>query len=250
MKRMILGLGVVGLLFTGSNVSASQYSDAVNALGPAGYWRLQDPNLTPAGRDEVGNAHPFTTIEAPIVHGDPGPSLPGMESNQLAWTMTYGQGAQTTDYIPATGLNPRTLVAWAKLAEPVPGGGVSLSVASYGTKTTAPNTGTAFQLFVAPGFNYDNGTAFGHDNFYLNILGRQVEGITTPFTSGVWHQVVAELPSGAATLGDAKLYVDGVLQELQGDKTFVPNTAPDPSGDVSFRIGRDFGGYGWNGSFS
>ncbi len=250
MNRTFATLGSVVLMGIASNALASPYSDAMMALSPGAYWRLQDPNLMPVGRDEVGNANPLTVIEAPIVHAQPGPTGAGMEANQLAWSMTYGEGARTDSYIPASGTDPRTVVAWARLAEPVPGGGVSLNIAEYGGATSGPNTGTGFHLFVAPGWNYETNQPLGYDAFSLNVTGRAVEGITTPITPNVWHQFVAEFPSGLTQLGDAKLYVDGVLQTLQGDLTYVPNTAPPAQGPLSFRIGRDFGGYGWNGSIS
>lgn len=248
MKRAIAGIGALVLAAgIGSTVQASPYSDAVNALGPDAYWRMQDTSGN--GIDQVGNAHPLGDFNG-ITRGSAGPSLAGMESNQLAYLFTGPNAAytdNTTPYIPVTGVAARTCIVWAKETTSQAALGGEQNLMEYGVDQSPTNTGTAFAMGIASGFNNSTGQPVGYDTFALNVQGREVQATTTPIVPGAWHMFAVVFPSGMATLGDAKLYVDGVSQTLINDTIYVPNTASGTT-PLPYRVGQWRGGYGLNGA--
>jgi hypothetical protein len=234
--------------------TASVYSDAVLALNPQAYWQLNDASGN--GVDLVGaypGNDPIVNVESGVSRGIPGPSsaaYPGLGPNNLAWGFQTGAGAQTLNYIPATGNSARTIVGWMELGATPDAQGGEVSFASYGMGQSSSNTGTAFNLDVQDGFNHSTGQALGYDVFALNIGGREVQATTTPISTGTWYMYAAVVPNGATSLGQVQLYVDGVQQSLIND-TLVPiNTAPASQTATPFRLGRDYGGYGFDGDLS
>jgi hypothetical protein len=244
MRRILAVFGLVGGMAIPA--MASSYSNAVTALGPDAYWRMQD--TSGVGTDQVGNAHPLNNFNG-ITRGTAGPSLPGMELNELSYGFSGGSGADTsnTPYVPVTGTGARTEILWAQETTSVATLGGIQNLSEYGVYSGSANQFTAFSLGIDSGYDYINGGgSVGYDVFTLNIQGRQVEATTTPIVPGTWYMLAAVFPNGLTTLGNAQLYVNGVPQSLIDDTSAVPATATGADA-LPFRVGQWHGGYGLNG---
>lgn len=246
MNRTLAVLGAVIVTGMAANSMASPYSDAVIALGPDAYWRMQD--TAGVGTDEVGNAHPMANFNN-VTRGADGPSLPGMEVNQLAYDLGGAAGANTNNnpYVPVSGTGARTGIIWAKIDTSMAPFGGDNSLMSYGPLTGGANTFTGWKMRVAGGWNSSTGQPLGYEVFALNIQGREVQATTTPIGLGQWHMFAAVFPAGLTQLGDAQLYVDGVPQTLINDIGAVPNT---DGSQVPMRIGQAYGDWGLDGQLT
>ena len=177
-KILLHLLATVALWFAvAATTYGSDYSDAVLALNPDTYWRLNE--AAGDGVDEIGNTHPLTLSGGPT-QGEAGPrpadGLLGFDANNQAYDFTgAANGAATDDYVPVSGSNPRTIVAWLNMDTP-PGDGTggpagtlggSVGVLGYGTSVPPPNTRTGFKFQVAR--ELEEGVYTGRDLFTLNI---------------------------------------------------------------------------------
>jgi len=245
-----------------SAIHASTYSDAINALNPDAYYRGEEgagaPQDTTAGAHHLANFFNNTYTAGPTT----GDGLPGMGAVNGAYQFEGAQVARSGEaigstYVPAVGQSPRTVIAWVKMDTKGSGGGGlggPHNIWGWGLDFAGTNTFTGWQLFIDEGFNPSTGSGTGSQNVHLNIQGRQIVGADSAITFGPnakWHQIaVAFEGDGTAKLGDASLYVDGVLQTtILQDVGAVPVTGgTNVAGSVmGFRLGQTHGGWGLNG---
>ena len=167
---------------------------------------MQDTSGT--GTDAVGNTQPLDNFNG-ITRGTAGPSLPGLGAGELAYGFNGPNAAYTdnTPYIPVTGIAARTCIVWAKETTSQATLGGEQNLMEYGVNQSGPNTGNAFAMGIASGFNNSTGQPVGYDTFALNIQGREVQATTTPIVPGDWHMFAVVFPQDDQ-LGDAQLYVE------------------------------------------
>jgi len=243
-------------IFLPSETYGSPYTDAVQALNPDAYYRSD--SSSGAGSDDTGN-HDFTSVEAGINFNVAGPrpadGFQGMAATNDAWDFSSGLRAQVADYIPAAGEEPRTVVGWFNTDVTRQQHGGPIDLFGWTSNLRPANTFKGWGLKVQ--FGMDNSTvpyvgALGYDVVVLNIVGREVQATTTPIEPGDWHMVGVVYDGGV--LGNAEIYVDGVLQDLVNDTGVTP---ADPNFNLSdpgldplpygFSIGRDSGGFAMDG---
>lgn len=168
---------------------AAGYPGRVGSDGATGFWRLGEANGTTAFDHSGQGLH--GTFDGTYTLG-----VPGALADQNHAVSFAGGYVQTTAQLPSW--NSFSLATWIKVS--------------------APTTG-----FVAGSWASHMGYGFEVDDTILNFRGRGIEGnvfvvsTTNPITDNQWHYVV-----GIQDLetGEARLYVDGVLQGV--DSIFGP----------------------------
>ena len=254
-SRISLLLSVAAAVLSAPESYGSPYSDAVNALNPNAYYRSDGSGA--AGSDSTGN-HDFTSVEGGINFNVPGPrpsdGFAGMDAANDAWDFSSGLRAQVQGaepYIPAVGQEPRTVVGWFNTDVTRQQHGGLIDLFGWASNLRTANTFKGWTLKVDAGFDPSVGT-LGFDVVTLNIIGRQVQGTTTPIEPGDWHMVGVTYDGGI--LGNAEIYVDGVLQDLVQDTGVTPanplDNLDEPELDpieYGFFIGRDSGGFAMDG---
>jgi len=242
-----VGVTIAALLAAAASVlQASPYSDAVQALNPDAYYRLDGSDGS--GSDETGT-HDFDNVEGGIAFRVPGPrpadGFPGMDVANNAWDFSSGLRSQVTDYIPAAGQEPRTLIGWFNTDVTQAQHGGPIDLFGWSADINARNTFKGWNLKVQTGIDSDAGTSLGFDVVALNVIGREVQAKTTPINLGQWHMVGVIYEGGP--IGTAKVFIDGVFQELINDVSVTPaDPGPDPT-PYGFHIGRDLGGFAMDG---
>jgi hypothetical protein len=276
MKKRLASVGTgVAALACAASAWASDYSDAVLSLNPSMYVRLEESS-GPGVDSSAGGLHPLRNVEGNVIRGAAGPGAADGFNGFGAGNLAYGfphnvptgdsAGAQTSTldptvpqpgdgYIPATGASARTVVTWFKLTqrpgiESDPANDPNsrqapIGFVQYGRSVSGNTLGKEFRMGATVETNA--GVRTGRDLFNLNLGARSIWGTTTPVEQDTWYMGAIVFPEGLATAADIRMFVNGTLQTLQGDLGVVPDTA---SGfmPVSFRIGRDFGGYGVGGT--
>ncbi len=268
MRHIALSATAAGLALVGSAAStwASAYSDAILSLNPNAYYKLDDTSGD--GLDSaVGGTHPLAAayVEGGITRGVPGPrasdGFAGMGTTNTSWNFPSNYpngdsaGARTEDYIPVTGAAARTVSAWFRLTQRPGIEGdpandptsrqADIGFLQYGRATSGTGTYKEFRFGVVVETDPITHERTGRDIFSLNLGGRSVRGTTTEILQNTWYMATVVFPDGLATAADMHMFINGTQQTLVGDVASVPNTAV--TNPVSFRIGRDFGGYGIGG---
>ena len=198
-RRCILSLAVaIALLGTVvPSASASPFSDAVNALSPAGYWQFENTGYT----DSSGNGNtltPFGTVGI-----TPGPGLLGLPGNAVDLRHAGGQQGLSVATGVGNALNltgtQYSINAWVSNDEPI---------GSFGMIAVNRNA-----TWPAGGWNYGNSVTNYGDASGVNQGQRawtsNSTGIETYYTGSDlnWHMLTVSVDLSASP--QATFYVDG-----------------------------------------
>jgi len=250
--RTILVALIAILICVPAVLHASPYSDAVNALNPDAYYRGDEGSGAP--QDTTANGHHMDNYFTNTYAGGPtaGDGLPGMDAANGAYQFTGPQVARSgegaTQYLPALGQDPRTVIAWVNLDTDRATLGGAHNIWQWGLDFGGANTFTAWSLFIETGWDPGTNAATGFDAATLNIQGRQIQALDTPINVGDWHMIAIGFEGdGTAPLGDAMIWIDGALQtNIVQDTVAVPNTGGTNGPALGFRLGQAVGGFGAN----
>ena len=234
--------------------SASSYSDAVIALGPDAYYRGDEVAGPPI--DTSSNGHDlddFFNNTFGAAGPRPSDGFLGMDGGNNAYQFTGPQVARSgegvSQYTPALGQDPRTVIAWVNLDTRGSADlGGAHNIWGWGLDFGGPNTFTGWNLFIDEAFVPSTGTGSGVQNAHLHIQGRQIAAIDSPVNIGQWHMIAIGFEGdGTAPLGDAMIWIDGALQtNLVQDTNAVSNTGGTDNPSLGFRLGQAVGGFGAN----
>ena len=252
LTRTILVALLAILICAPTILHASPYSDAVNALLPDAYYRGDEAAGPPVDTTANGNdLNDFFNNTFGAAGPRPGDGFPGMDAANAAYQFTGPQVARSgegaSQYLPALGQDPRTIIAWVNLDTDRATLGGAHNIWQYGVDFGGPNTFTGWSLFIDSGFDPAVG-ATGFDAVTLNIQGRQTQALDTPINVGDWNMIaICFEGDGTTPLGAANIYVNGALQtNIVQDTSAVPNTGGTNGPALGFRLGQALGGFGAN----
>ncbi|MEM7386207.1 MAG: LamG-like jellyroll fold domain-containing protein, partial [Verrucomicrobiota bacterium] len=161
------------------------------ADGIQGFWPFDEgagdttEDLSGNGRNGV-----FTWGEPMWVEGKVGGAL--YFDNQ--------SGVEIPDYYGIGGATPRTISAWVKTDVAIPNGNTVL--VGWGLNQSGRRWHFKFE-HTTQGIRTENQSG---QNF--------TEDVTV--SDGEWHHIASVLPDGGTTIGDVRLYVDGVYYPISG----------------------------------
>jgi hypothetical protein len=103
MKKLTTLMSVLALTGAAQAASVTQFSEAVNALNPVGYWQFEND-----WTDSTGSGNTLTPFGPANPGFTPGPGLPGLSGDAADFRHAGGQSGAYVD--TSGGGNPLNLV--------------------------------------------------------------------------------------------------------------------------------------------
>ena len=246
-KQIAVQLTAGSLWQTGSNRPQANF-EITPATRTQGYQTVGYAELTrqPGGGSWVTQATGTLAPYGTFVNGNTNPTeyLVDLDFDQLAGnvfanagsTGSLNNGLTSGNVTLAPGKLGQAAALGGAVGDQVVAGtipllGTQARTVSVWAKTTA-NTGIVTPL--AFGTNPGNGTKWDMDIdaanggvFELGISGGRTVGQGPAVNDGQWHMLTTVLPAGATTLGQVRLFVDGVLAYTNsGTQTINTSSGP------------------------
>ncbi len=228
-------------LIAGANVARADYSTAVSALNPLGYWRFDDTGTSPA-QNKVSNASPLGSALDGAVVLDVGKGEPGAVGNSLRFRnpgVAAGYQGSKLDIPYSAALNKRSAFSVECWIKPASLGADATGMAVYSSMMNdfVPSGRRGYLLYMnsAGRFEFRLGNSGGYVGTVNNAAMPAYNAATDK-----WRHVVS-IFDGAET----RIIVDGVVVASR-----VLTAAQIASLDFNTQMPLRIGGTPFNGSLT